>query len=98
MDLDKVMRKARPLIYMFGKLRYYITDDIAIQIYKTYVLAVLESGLYTLDGFHSTQVSRLQKLQNKALRYCVKGIGIHLFLSIVKHAYYPWISEGNIIS
>lgn len=41
-------------------------------IYKTYILPVLECGLYILDNVNKKHVNRLQVLQNKALRICFK--------------------------
>lgn len=72
--LEKVVGKTRPLLYMLGELRYYVSEESAVQIYKTYVLRVIESGFkYVLDGYHQNQISRLKRLQNKALRLCFKG-------------------------
>lgn len=70
--LDKVIKKTKPLLYMLGKLRFYVDEETVVQIYKTYVLPVIESGIFVLDGYYKHQVSRLQKLQNKALRLCFK--------------------------
>lgn len=36
------------------------------------IISVLEHGLFTLDGHYTNQVTKLQKLQNKALRLCFK--------------------------
>lgn len=57
-------------IYSLAKLRYYVNQKDSVQMYKTYILPVLEFGLYLVDK--PNQIDKLQKLQNKALRICLR--------------------------
>lgn len=41
--------KLDPCLYMLGKLRCFINAEIAVQIYKSYILPVVETDLYLLD-------------------------------------------------
>lgn len=51
--LRKVVNKVRPLLYKLGKLCYYIDNTTAVRIYKTYILPVIEHGLYALDCMYT---------------------------------------------
>lgn len=62
----------RPLLYSLAKLRFFVNNDTSVLIYKTYILPVLEFGLYLVDNV--TLVEKLQKLQNKALRICLREV------------------------
>lgn len=68
--VNNVIRKARPLLYSLAKLRHYVNLDTSVIMYKTYILPVVEFGLYLVDK--PAQVNRLQKLQNRAMRICFR--------------------------
>ena len=58
-------------IYMLSKIRPSITQSTAVKIYKTKVLPYFDQGdILYMDAF-SKDVSKLQKLQNRALRICL---------------------------
>lgn len=48
--VDNIINKARPMLYQLRKLRYYITEETALRIYKTYILPVIENGLYMVNN------------------------------------------------
>lgn len=64
--VDNTIKKVRPLLYTLAKLRHYVNVDTSVIMYKTYILPVIEFGLYLIDK--PAQIDRLQKLQNRALR------------------------------
>lgn len=72
LHLKNVIQKLRPVIYKFSKIRYLVDKDTAVLMYKTYVLPLVESGLFLLNNFYSGQVEKLQKIQNKCLRMCFR--------------------------
>lgn len=67
--VDGVVNKAKPLLYTLAKLRYYVTWQTSVRIYKTYILPIIEFGLFLVDD--KIVAERLQKLQNKALCICL---------------------------
>lgn len=67
---DNALNKARTKMFTLLKLRKYVDAKIALQIYKTYVLPIIEFGLLFMDNYYVRQIARLQKIQNKCLRIC----------------------------
>lgn len=55
---------------MLAKIRRYIPTFVAVLLYKSLVLSKLNYGNVLCTGASKVAVSRLQKLQNKALRIC----------------------------
>ena len=59
-------------IYLLSKIRSSINQSTAIKIYKTKILPYFDQGdILYLDAFNK-DVSKLQKLENRALRICLK--------------------------
>ena len=58
-------------IYMFKKIRHYITEDAAVKIYKTMVLPYADYGDIFFINANNNQLKKLQTLQNRALRICL---------------------------
>lgn len=67
--VNNTIRKVRPLLYSLAKLRHYINARTGITVDKSFILPVLEFGLYLVDK--PSLIERLQKLKNKALRICL---------------------------
>lgn len=74
LHVNNIVKKVRPLLYTLAKLRHYIDINTSVRMYKTYVLPVLEFGVYLVDK--PTLIACLQKLQNKALRICLRESNI----------------------
>lgn len=72
LQLNSMMQKVRPIGYKFSKIRYLIAQKTALLMYKTYVLPMLEFGLFILDNYYKGQVEKLQKVQNRCLRMCFR--------------------------
>ena len=52
-------------------MRKYITQDVAIRIFKTMILPILEYGDILYDGANKKLTGKLQVLQNRCLRTCL---------------------------
>lgn len=73
--MEKIIRRCKPMLYSLAKLRSYINESTAIEIYKTYMMAILENGLYLVDN--PVLVEKLQKIQNRALRISYRKQNTH---------------------
>lgn len=72
--VNNITKKVRLLLYSLAKLRHYVNAITSVRTYKTYILPVLEFGLYLVDK--PMLIDRMQKLQNKALRICLRESNI----------------------
>lgn len=57
-------------MYTLAELCFFVTQETSVQILKTYILPLLESGTYLIET--KLLIERLQKTQNNALRICFK--------------------------
>ena len=57
-------------MFLLHKIRYYITEDAAIKIYKSMILPYIDYGDIFFMNSNANQVKKLQTLQNRALRIC----------------------------
>ena len=58
-------------VYLLHKIRYCITEDAALKMYKTMILPYLDYGDIFFMNANSNQLNKLQTLQNRALRICL---------------------------
>ena len=68
--LDSVIRTVTHKMTLLAKLKRYLTNNVAIQIYKSMILPYLD---YADVNFHKTNITcldKLQRLQNRCLRIC----------------------------
>ena len=56
--------------FLLHKIKYYITDEAAIKVYKSMILPYLDYGDIFYMNANSIQVKKLQTLQNRALKIC----------------------------
>lgn len=68
--VNRIIARVRTSMYSLAKLRFYVNERDSVQMFKTYILPVLEFGLYLIDK--PKLIDKLQKLQNKALRICLR--------------------------
>ena len=69
---------------MLSRIRHFITEKTAINIYKCMIRPHLDYIDYVIDSSSADQISKIDKLQNKAIRrieYCFdlkkrKDIGV----------------------
>ena len=69
--LENVIKSISYKSLLLAKIRKYITTDVAIRIYKTMILPVLEYGDILYDGTNKKLLDKLQTLQNRCLRTCI---------------------------
>ena len=63
-----VCKKVNFKLYMFGKIRKYITTHAAILIYKQTILPYFDYGSFLMNSASQNSISKLDKYQNRALR------------------------------
>lgn len=68
--ISYVTNKVRPMLYTLGKFRCLIDNSTAITIYKSLMLPIIELGLFLITN--KQQITKLQRIQNKALRLCYR--------------------------
>ena len=69
--LENVIKSISYKSLLLAKIRKYISTDVAIRIYKTMILPVLEYGDILYDGTNMKLTGKLQTLQNRCLRTCI---------------------------
>ena len=69
--LENVIKSISYKSLLLAKIRKYITQDVAIRIYKTMILPVLEYGDVLYDGVNKKLIGKLQTIQNRCLRTCL---------------------------
>ena len=74
-------------IYQLGKLRKYVTSDIACLIYKQTILHIAEYADLVVESSPTEKVNRLQSLQDKAIRIVDNGQHMNLDVDIVSNLY-----------
>ena len=60
-------------VNLLAKIRKYLTDDVALKIYKSMILPYFDYGDIMYDGANQGGLEKLQRLQNKGLKIC-KGL------------------------
>ena len=58
-------------INLLAKIRKYLTDDVALKIYKSMILPYFDYGDIVYDGASQGETDKLQRLQNKGLKICM---------------------------
>ena len=61
-------------MYMLQKIRQYITEDAAVKISKSMILPYADYGDIFFINANNKQLGKLQTLQNRALRTCLKTV------------------------
>lgn len=69
--IDRSLNACNTYVFALAKIQRYITNTVAVQIYKSLVLSRLNYGGMLCLGAPKVSLSRLQKLQNRALRICL---------------------------
>ena len=67
-----ILRKANHKLYLLQRLRYFLNDFASLTVYKTHVLSILEYGLVFCQSVNKNLFDKMQKLQNRALRICLR--------------------------
>ena len=66
--LREKCNKINMRIYQFGRMRKYISSDIASLIYKQTILPICEYADLMVNSGPERSIARLQKVQDRALR------------------------------
>ena len=69
---DAIYRNATHKLYIYRLVRSSLTMSAAVQVLKAMFLSVLDYGNIFLTGINKNSLSDLQKLQNDAIRCCLK--------------------------
>ena len=69
---DSIYRNATHKLYIYRLVRSLLTMSAAIQVLKSMFLSVLDYGNVFLTAINKNSLSDLQKLQNDAIRCCLK--------------------------
>ena len=69
--LENVIKSISYKYLLLAKIRKYITVEVAIRIYKTMILQILEYGDILFDGTNKKLIGKIQILQNRCLRTCI---------------------------
>ena len=75
--VDSMIKKANAKIGILSRIRRFISDKIAIRIYKTMIKPHMDYIDFVVESSSSDRINKLDKLQNKAIRrieYCVDPI------------------------
>lgn len=66
--VNKIISACNQKLFTLSKIRKYITQGIAITLYKSLILPILDYGDVFYSCVPNTYLDKIQKLQNKALR------------------------------
>ena len=69
--ISSVLKGVRHKLYMLGKIKRYLNVDVAVQIYKSMILPFLDYADVIFHKANATDLSKLQRLQNRCLRLCL---------------------------
>ena len=67
-QINQMRAKAAHKLYLFGRLRRYMTYRQALTIYKSKLLPYLEYGGILIHNTNHTLLKKLQRLQNRGLK------------------------------
>lgn len=62
-------------IYLLGMLRKYISQQASIRIFKALAMPYMEYAFFLLSACQDKHVTKLQRLQNKGMRICLRSRG-----------------------
>ena len=85
--LNDKCNKLNARVYQLGKLRKYVTNDIASLIYKQTILPLAEYADVVVGSGPANKIARLQTLQDKAVRIIDDGRHDNLDIDIVSNLY-----------
>ena len=69
-----VIRTVLYKLSLLGKLKKYMNDDVALQIYKSMILPYLDYADVIFHNSNTGDLAKLQRLQNRGLRLCFSQV------------------------
>ena len=82
-NFNSIFKKFSHKIFQFGKIRKYMDTNTRVLVYKQTILPLVEYVSFMLCLNSAGVVDKLQKLQNRCLRFCL-NINNPLELSVVR--------------
>lgn len=70
-QIDRTVATCNNLLFSLAKIRRFITGPIAIQLYKSLIMSRLNYDSLLCLGASKHDLTKLQKVQNRALRICL---------------------------
>ena len=70
LHIGSLIRTVSHKVSLLGKVKKYLRDDAALQIYKSMILPYLDYADVIFDKAHSKDLEKLQRLQNRCLKLC----------------------------
>ena len=70
--VDYLKRKLNTKMRCLGRIRQYIPEELALQLYSSLILPHLDYGDIIYDAMSTTLSNQLQVVQNNCLRICLK--------------------------
>ena len=69
--ISSVIRTVLHKMTLLSKVKKYLNNDVALQIYKSMLLPYLDHADVIFSGLNSSDLANLQCLQNRCLRLCL---------------------------
>ena len=73
LHVQQVQRLASHKIYLLGKIRYLLTKEAALAIYRSKITPYFDYGDVLFHNANTNLLNKLQRLQNRALRICLNA-------------------------
>ena len=68
--ISSTVRVIQHKLSLLGKVRKYLNNDVALQIYKSMILPYFDYADVVYDKANANELDKLQRLQNKCLKIC----------------------------
>ena len=94
--LNQVYKLASHTIYLLSKIRNLLTEHAALTIYRSKILPYFDYGDILYHSALNHNADRLQKLQNRALRICLKAEARTPILNLHNRAKLPLLKHRRI--
>ena len=89
--INETIRLVKLRIFQLTKLRHLLSRETSLKIYKSVIVPVFDYCSFIVDGGLQKDIRKLQRLQNRALRICLRAVpadsnvdNIHNICHVVK--------------
>ena len=72
--INETIRLVNLRIFQLTKLRHLLSRETSLKIYKSVIAPVFDYCSFIVDGGLQKDIQKLQRLQNRALRICVRTV------------------------
>ena len=93
-----VIRTVSYKLVLLSKIKRYLTNESATQLYKSMILPYFDYGDVIYSKAYNKDIDRLQRLQNRSLRLCGSVNQNRIYTSDERHklAKTPFLKDGRI--